>query len=71
MKRKRLWKVGLKTQAGKTTGAHISSFNYRSAIIDVPDHQGSRRKNSESVNFARRVAARSCVSGQHGFSQFH
>jgi hypothetical protein len=39
--------------------------------IDVPDHQGSRRKNSESVNFARRAAARRRVSGQHGFSRFH
>jgi hypothetical protein len=40
MKRERLWKVGLKTQAGETTGAHISSFNCRSAIYRHPGLPG-------------------------------
>ena len=57
MKRERLWKVGLKIQASETTGAHISSFNYRSAI-DIPDYQDCRRKDSETVSIARRAAAR-------------
>jgi hypothetical protein len=36
MKRERLWKVGLKTQAGKTTGAHIS----KEAICRRPGSPG-------------------------------
>lgn len=40
MKQERLWKLGLKTQAGETTGAYILSFNNRRAI-NTPDNPGA------------------------------
>ena len=42
MKRERLWKVGLKTQAGKTTARIFRVSTTGALSIDVPDYQGSR-----------------------------
>ena len=40
MKQERLLKLGLKTQAGETTGAYILSFN-KLRVLDIPDNRGA------------------------------
>jgi hypothetical protein len=53
MKQERLWKLGLKTQAGETTGAYILSFNNRRAI-NIPDNPRRWRKNAENRLYCSR-----------------
>ena len=45
MKQERLWKLGLKTQAGETTGAYILSFNNR-RVLDIPESTLSQSSGS-------------------------
>ena len=71
MKRKRLWKAGLKTQAGKTTGAHISSFNNRSAIYRRPGLPGQpaqelRERQLRAAGLGAQVAFRVKAHARRG-----